>query len=55
MNNTGGWCGKCKYHECTEPKNDIDAEWVCSNPNSDYYADITHYTDYCDNFTEKEK
>ena len=54
MNNTGNWCGKCKYHECTDPRNDIDAEWVCSNPDSDYYADITEYTDYCMDFEERD-
>lgn len=54
MDNYKGWCGKCKWHECTEPRKDIDSEWVCSNPDSDYYADITHYTDKCIDFEERE-
>ena len=35
-------CGTCKYH-----KREVN-EWICTNPESEYYADYTDYGDECE-------
>ena len=36
-------CGTCKWHHC-----DKFTDWVCTNPDSDYYTDWTEYKETCD-------
>ena len=40
-------CGKCKYHRKD------NEEWVCKNPESEYYGDYTEYKDTCDEFEDR--
>lgn len=38
-------CGTCRYHEFeTEPS---CPDWVCTNGESEYWADYTGYADSC--------
>ena len=41
-------CGTCEHHRC-----DIKGEWVCGNPESDYFTDYTEYKDYCEDYEER--
>lgn len=53
-----GMCGECKHHilETRQYPNkrgqitstfQVRSGWVCSNSDSDYFADYTEYTDTC--------
>lgn len=41
-------CGTCKYHETD------GCDFICNNPESDYYSDWTEYDDTCDEWEEAE-
>lgn len=43
-------CGKCKYHNYNREL----GEWVCDNPDSEYYGVETFYDDGCREQEEKE-
>ena len=49
MTNSFEICGKCKYHRTADCKED----WICTNEDSEYYADYTEYTDKCEEFEER--
>ena len=42
-------CGNCKYHK----HESVDDGWICTNPESDYVADWTEYSDYCSDYEER--
>lgn len=42
-------CGNCKYHQYE----DISQGWVCCNKDSEYIADWTDYTDYCEEWESR--
>lgn len=42
MSKTEEICGKCLYHR---KRNE---EWICTNPESEYYGCYTEYRDCCD-------
>ena len=42
-------CGNCKYHQYE----DISQGWVCCNKDSEYVADWTDYTDYCEEWESR--
>ena len=44
-------CLKCKYHR---PDDTFSADWVCCNPDSEFFADYTEAEDTCENFRERE-
>ena len=43
-------CGNCKYHK----HDNIEDDWLCTNPASDYVSDWTDYSDYCEDYEEKD-
>ena len=43
-------CGNCKYHQIDEECDD----WMCCNPESDYYGAYTNYNYRCEDIEEKE-
>ena len=43
-------CGTCKYHEYEE----VSQGWVCTNDQSEYFADWTDYEDKCEEWENKE-
>ena len=56
MNGKGGvqmdrnnYCGTCKYHRIDKNSGD----WICTNPESEYFADYTDYADWCEEWEEK--
>lgn len=44
----GQVCGECMYSVRNE-----DDDWVCNNPESDYYIDYVDYHDSCDSFSPR--
>lgn len=42
-------CGTCKY-----PKREGE-EWVCDNPDGEYFSDYVGYDDHCPDYEEKEE
>lgn len=42
-------CGTCQHHEFDVEKDD----WVCSNIDSDYYADFTGHNNSCSEYDER--
>lgn len=44
-----GICGECKYHERAK----WSADWICTNPNGEYYALSTDYTDTCEEWEQR--
>jgi hypothetical protein len=38
-------CGTCQHHKCEGSYCGDDPEWICDNPDSDYYGDYTEYDD----------
>lgn len=43
------YCGTCKYHRTDKNSGD----WICTNPESEYFADYTEYADWCEEWEEK--
>lgn len=49
-------CGTCEYNKygiegCTDET--IDFNWVCSNPESEFYTDYIEYSHVCDDWEER--
>lgn len=44
-------CGTCKHHS----KDDGNDDWVCVNPESEYFADYTDYNHSCEEYEEREE
>jgi hypothetical protein len=42
-------CGSCRWHYYTEP----DDDWICTNPNSENYADFTEYAHSCEEYQSR--
>ena len=40
-------CGTCKWHR------NYTGEWVCMNPESEYYGLETDYDDHCEDYEER--
>ena len=40
-------CGNCRYH-----RSDGNGDWICSNPDSEYFTDWTDYMDWCLEYEE---
>ena len=44
-------CGTCKYHQFEN----VDDGYVCVNIDSEYFADWTEYSDYCEEWEERDE
>ena len=43
-------CGNCKWHQYDDKYDD----WLCCNSDSEYVADWTEYSDWCEEYEERE-
>lgn len=42
------YCRMCKYHRSAEKD-----EWICTNPDSEYFAEYTEHADWCEEWEER--
>lgn len=42
-------CGTCRWHEC-----ECYPDFICTNKDSEFYADYTGYGDSCQDYEERE-
>lgn len=42
-------CGICEYHVFSQE----DGDYICVNPNSEYYSDFTNYESCCEEYEER--
>ena len=43
-------CGTCLYHK----KDNDEGDWVCDNPDGEYFQDYTRYDDSCPDWEARE-